>query len=479
MNGKFKNLAKKYSLIRLEGKKPIEKGWEKYCQEKRDFDEIGFKKGDNAGITCGPASGILVIDVDDQKLFEEACQKNGWFLPPTRTHKTGKGGFHFLFNYPPGEEDYGNKSLKKFGIDIRGKGGQIVAPGSVHPETGNLYKVHSLDAIAEPPQWLLSLYDPKESDEKVDPLKVIINLDHLSISEKVKKIIIESRPVGQRSEAMMTVLNALVGAGLNDTEIKDIFDTYPIGEKYREKRSTKEKWLQFQIEKARNWLKKNHKIDACSQNLPKITGEAWIALSKNNNPPRIFQHVSGIIRVVNGFNGISKVENIGVDELRYELTRAVDWFKQGKSQKQEAYPPSIICRDMLANPNPPLPVLERLIFHPIYSKDGILHIEDGYNDKTKCYFARPHNLVIPEVPQKPKKVDLSRAKEILEELFSGFPFVSKAEKANSKGLLILPFIRPMIQGPTPLHLIEAPMPGTGKTLLAKAISFPSLGVSCR
>ena len=32
--------------------------------------------------------------------------------------------------------------------------------------------------------------------------------------------------------------------------------------------------------------------------------------------------------------------------------------------------------------------------------------------------------------------------------------------------MLLPFVRELIDGPTPLHLIEKPTPGTGGTLLA-------------
>ena len=37
-----------------------------------------------------------------------------------------------------------------------------------------------------------------------------------------------------------------------------------------------------------------------------------------------------------------------------------------------------------------------------------------------------------------------------------------AHYANMLGLLILPFIRPMIPGPTPLFFIESSTPGSGK-----------------
>jgi putative DNA primase/helicase len=41
--------------------------------------------------------------------------------------------------------------------------------------------------------------------------------------------------------------------------------------------------------------------------------------------------------------------------------------------------------------------------------------------------------------------------------------------------LLLPFVRPLIEGPTPLHLLDAPVEGTGKTLLASAIAIVSTG----
>jgi hypothetical protein len=41
----------------------------------------------------------------------------------------------------------------------------------------------------------------------------------------------------------------------------------------------------------------------------------------------------------------------------------------------------------------------------------------------------------------------------------------------------LPFCRDLIAGHTPLHLIEAPSPGTGKTLLLDALTYPAAGRS--
>ncbi|MGC9193992.1 MAG: phage/plasmid primase, P4 family [Syntrophobacteraceae bacterium] len=162
----FKLLSEKYSLIKLDGKNPKTAegtGWSKYCHKKRAFKDIGFRPGQNAGIACGPASGIIAVDVDDIDLFQQTCAKNRWNVPETLTHETGSGNLHIIYRYPSNGH-YGNKANKGLGFDIRGVGGQIVAPGSIHPETGKPYFILHDRAIADAPQWILDLCNGVSAD---------------------------------------------------------------------------------------------------------------------------------------------------------------------------------------------------------------------------------------------------------------------------------------------------------------------------
>jgi hypothetical protein len=171
----FRQLSEQYSLIRVKGKIPIEKEWQNYCHQKRTFEEIGFLPGENAGIACGPASGVLVVDVDDPVLFEKISNKRHWDMPITRCHETGSGKFHFLYKYPA-ERIYNNKSCQSLGFDVRGVGGQVVAPGSIHPDTGLLYSVAHNGPVAEAPKWLIDLYSTEPADwagPRVDPVVIL------------------------------------------------------------------------------------------------------------------------------------------------------------------------------------------------------------------------------------------------------------------------------------------------------------------
>lgn len=253
----FRELSKIFSLVRTRGKQPIEKNWSKFSVQTRPFDEIGFTKKDNAGIATGPASNLLVIDVDDAKLFKTRREEQNWIIPKTAIVRTGTGSLHYYFEYPKNEKEYRCKTLKKYGFDIRGIGGIITAPGSIHPDTGKPYRFINDSQIAPAPLWLLELceatsqVDEKVSGETITPREV--DIEQLSISDGVKLLIKREIPKGERSEPMMSVINALVQISLPEDQIFWLFENYPIGEKYHEKGHSKAKWLKKHIAKAKGY----------------------------------------------------------------------------------------------------------------------------------------------------------------------------------------------------------------------------------
>ena len=149
-----------FSVIPLDGKKPVEKGWTEYCRKMRPFKTSDFE-GLNAGVCCGPASGVIVLDIDDRKLFMALKNELGLKIPKTLKVKTGGDGLHYYYGYPTDGKVWGNKSLKhpifkKHGIfDIKGDGGVVVAQGSTHPITGKEYKIIADLPIASCPKWIL------------------------------------------------------------------------------------------------------------------------------------------------------------------------------------------------------------------------------------------------------------------------------------------------------------------------------------
>lgn len=166
--------------LRARGKKPIVESWTKFQNERAPIDVLikwwrEFPDA-NIAVACGPVSGVLVLDVDGDIGREalEALTAKHEPLPPTWRSLTGKGE-HYWFRYPKGRK-IGNSAHKLgAGLDTRGQGGYVVAPGSVH-ENGNEYRWAVPPAgteIAELPGWLLDIVDPPRTT--APPARLVID----------------------------------------------------------------------------------------------------------------------------------------------------------------------------------------------------------------------------------------------------------------------------------------------------------------
>lgn len=123
------------------------------------------------GIPTGEQLGAWVLDVDVHK-DEGGNIINGYEtlaaleakyepLPPTATARTAGGGEHRYFRHTPGVR---NRGKLGHGLDVRGIGGYVIAPGSVTAE-GKEYvwldhDGEGLPPLADAPDWLLALVLP-------------------------------------------------------------------------------------------------------------------------------------------------------------------------------------------------------------------------------------------------------------------------------------------------------------------------------
>ena len=130
-----------YSLIPLDGKKPIMKNWIKATLTRESLD-VYVSKGYNIG--CRLSRQDLVVDVDNHgkgtngagldslnKLESQIGFKLAEHCP---TVITGSGGYHFYFKLPPDVKI--NETLDEYpGIEFKSYGRQVVIPDSIHPDT--------------------------------------------------------------------------------------------------------------------------------------------------------------------------------------------------------------------------------------------------------------------------------------------------------------------------------------------------------
>jgi hypothetical protein len=112
----------------------------------------------NIAIATGPASGIFVVDVDglDAEATLRRLEAEFGALPATVEVITARGR-HIYFTWP---QELVRNSAGKIGphIDVRGDGGYVLCPPSIHP-SGRRYSwsVDSANYIADAPGWLLAM----------------------------------------------------------------------------------------------------------------------------------------------------------------------------------------------------------------------------------------------------------------------------------------------------------------------------------
>jgi hypothetical protein len=155
----------------------------------------------NVGIVTGVRSGLVVLDVDvqhgGQGTLNEREQKHGW-LPRAPEVLTGGGGKHVYFAHP-GREVRNSAGKLGPGLDVRGDGGYVVAPPSVH-ENGRAYKwLRGLGSPPPPPAWLLADALTRRN----------------GLAPKVEAII----PAGQRHDRLISLSGTMRRRGLGEGEI--------------------------------------------------------------------------------------------------------------------------------------------------------------------------------------------------------------------------------------------------------------------
>jgi len=149
-----------YSVLPINpnGKNPIIQEWQKYCRE-MPSDQLVDKWDTqklNIGVACGPASNLIVIDIDT----DDADILN--LLPPSPVRRRGKKGEARFFRVPSKVSSLRDIESRSFPFlaDILADGRQCLIPHSIHPETKKPYFWLTPDTLENMKAEDLPEFDP-------------------------------------------------------------------------------------------------------------------------------------------------------------------------------------------------------------------------------------------------------------------------------------------------------------------------------
>ena len=188
------------------------------CKDaKKDPGAIRFwwKKYPDAsiGVATGSISNLIVIDedIDEDKGIDGTHQMLLWErengdLPETISVITGRGGSHRYYKYEG--KDQKNRAGIIEGVDVRGEGGYVIAPPSVHPN-GTMYEWEndpSETTIAEVDETVKKFLETGETPNNIREAKEAFKLPNT----------IES---GQRNSTLHKLACSMQAQGMSDDAI--------------------------------------------------------------------------------------------------------------------------------------------------------------------------------------------------------------------------------------------------------------------
>lgn len=206
-------------------------------------------------------------------------------------------------------------------------------------------------------------------------------------------------------------------------------------------------------------------------------GRGGLEKGNRGSRPGLFLHGSELVRVPETLTGETRIEILTQKTFNHALNTQAPYRKtRGDSDYISAAAPRDVAEYLFADPALPLPELDKIVTVPTFTKDGELIQTPGYHKASGLLY-----LPDPGLSVSVGKVDDAAAKDaaaFLVDLFADFPFdgCTRAENlanpgpslTNFIGLLLTPFVAPIIDDVVPAHLLTKPAPGTGASLLAEA-----------
>ncbi len=208
-----------WSFTPLVGKKPVDIGWSTAPRESLETARAWAASG-NIGLRTGAASGVIVLDLDADKNTRALAGLPDGFTGETVTAITGKGGMHLYYAAPPGVVVKNSASKIAANVDVRGDGGQVVYPGSIHPDNGEPYRWAADRAPEDMPlaPWPVELHERLTRKERDTRPSAATTLPPISCSDKYLETalqgelaVIAAAPEGTRNATLNRVAHKLSG----------------------------------------------------------------------------------------------------------------------------------------------------------------------------------------------------------------------------------------------------------------------------
>ena len=184
---------------------------------------------------------------------------------------------------------------------------------------------------------------------------------------------------------------------------------------------------------------------------------------------------------------VSGIVQVDQPRLVRELGRSAYWRRWDGRKKDHVCidPPDAVAAQILSMAGEwPFEPLQGIIECPTLRPDGSLLDAPGYDERTGLVLVNEVDL--PGLSPHPHRDDADHSLDLLIGLLREFPFDDRSSEDNPLGSVSMAvalsmLITPVVRGAmsvAPMHLVTAPLPGTGKSYLLDCAAMISTGEVC-
>lgn len=405
--------ARGWLVTTLRGKTPSTKAWTTAPQMSDGEINAAVYSGANIGVRTG--GGLIVVDVDPGADPELLAFLSAIHTPTVRT---GRDGRHFYFK---GDARCSVGKISE-NVDVRGDGGQVVLPGSIHPDTGTPYT------------WIIT---PDEAPLAVLPPRIEALVTQ---SGRIRKA-----PTGKRNDTlnMATFMAAKAGAptrelahaaadvGLEHGEIVATINS-----------ATKAGTVYAPVFDQNEILVPGEHYFSTGE-VVTMDQTAFIENCWDRIPKGVFFSRFGVTGEIKDgvFQGCENSRFRGIVSKFLPLCA---WVKAGRVCEREYrnFSPDMGALVLAAGPDH-VPNIEAITFYPIAGG------------------SHPGWLVLDDTKAEPVTDHVSLWREVLCDV----PFKDDNALFSYVAMLLTIYMRPKIQAPVPAFMLRATQERTGKTKL--------------
>lgn len=182
----------------------------------------------------------------------------------------------------------------------------------------------------------------------------------------------------------------------------------------------------------------------------------------------VFSHQGQLVCVIHDDDNRPRIHPIKQAKLRTLLAANCYFFSEVTTEQgtiiKHAHPPDFVVKgvDALGYWTGIRP-LDGLSEVPVLRSDGTILIKPGYDPATRLIYEPVGE--IPGIPDEPSRDDALEAMAYLKDIVTDFPFRTDAHRSSWLSGVLTPLAREAFEGCAPLHLMDANMAGSGKSML--------------